>query len=222
MLVSALEGHRLWAEMYEAAANPLLALEARLLPDVLGPLTEKRVVDVACGTGRWMARFDHWGANAIGIDFCAAMLARAMPKLRGKLALADAVALPITNTIADLTVCSFGLGYFASVEGAIQEMARITKPGGRVILSDFHPAAVARGWKRSFRLGSVLYEMEHFAYTLSSIEGAAAKAGLRAEMTEEASCGDPERAIFVAAGKADLFEEACQVPVLWIKSWTRV
>lgn len=218
MRVSALEGHRIWAASYETTPNPLLALEARILPEKIGRVALKQVVDVACGNGRWAARIAESGANVLGVDFCAEMLERAAPNLRGRLVLADAGWLPLSPEIADLTICSFALGYFPDLDRAFSEIARITKYEGRFVLSDMHPEAVAAGWTRSFRAGGLKYEMEHFGYSLEEIRSAARK-NFQLESEVDGYFGDPEKTIFEMAGKD--FAETAKVPAVWIASWRR-
>ena len=110
MHVSAIEAHRRWAPSYDANPNPLLSLEHRLLADV----APKTLLDIACGTGRWMLYFAERGATVIGVDACKEMLAKALekPPLHGRVTLADAAALPFAAACADLTLCSFAAGYF--------------------------------------------------------------------------------------------------------------
>ncbi len=219
MLVPALEGHRMWAASYQTAPNPLLALEARLLPEIIGPVSFRRVVDVACGTGRWAARLAEWGADVVGVDFCAEMLDHAPVKLRTRLMLGDAACLPIQPGTADLAICSFAAAYFPDLNRAVSEMARITKAGGRVIITDLHPAGVEAGWTRSFRVDRVVYELLHFGYSLEQMDRAARQAGLELESELHACFGEPEKAIFQAAGKAGNWNTISEVPALWIANW---
>jgi ubiquinone/menaquinone biosynthesis C-methylase UbiE len=221
MLVSALEGHRLWADTYEATPNPLLALEARLLLDMLPPVVSKRAVDVACGTGRWANWLADRGANVLGIDLCAEMLARFPENLQGRCALSRAETLPITANCADLTICSFAASYFPDLQKAIFEMARITRSGGRVVIADLHPSAVAAGWTRSFRDGSV-YEMEHFGYKLEDFAAAARKAGLDSISEVHGCIGEPERPIFEAAGRPERFVQVLDIPAVWVGNWRKL
>jgi SAM-dependent methyltransferase len=172
MLVSAFEAHRIWAESYDAAPNPLLALERRVLRDLLRAATAMRVVDVACGTGHWAAWFQQRGASVWGIDASKEMLTGVPARLRGRVALGRAEDLPVACDAADLTLCSLAAGYFSGLERAIAEMARITRSGGVVVIADLHPAAVAAGWTRSFRAAGRVYELEHCRYSLADFTGA--------------------------------------------------
>jgi SAM-dependent methyltransferase len=221
--VSAIEGHRLWAPAYDHGPNPLLALEARLLAPLLGLVNGLRVVDVACGTGRWTERLAGLGAEVIGIDACDEMLARAAgkPALAGRVILADAAALPLGAGCSALTICSFAIGYFAGLDRAFAEMARVTRSGGTVAVCDLHPAAVAAGWNRSFRAAGTVYRMEHFTRSSDEICGEARRAGLELKLRQDGHFGDPERAIFRAAGKEDMFAQTAGVPAVWIAIWRR-
>ena len=69
--VSTLEGHALWADTYDGAANPLLALEELAMEPLLPDLAGQYVADLACGTGRWLEKLLRRGAReALGVDFC--------------------------------------------------------------------------------------------------------------------------------------------------------
>ncbi|HLJ49121.1 MAG TPA: methyltransferase domain-containing protein [Bryobacteraceae bacterium] len=221
--VAPVKAHRLWAATYDSGLNPLLALEARVLDSKLGPLRGLRILDVASGTGRWMARAQARGANVAGIDLCPEMLfvAARKPSLRGRNAIAEAAALPIADEVADITLCSFALSYFPSAFEAIQEMARVTRPGGRVVIADLHPEAERAGWKRSFRDADQVYEIDHEKRSIADVEVAAERSGLALDWRCDAHFGEPERDIFQRAGKAAAFPEHCRLPAVIALAWTK-
>lgn len=223
MRVSALEGHRIWSETYDDYPNPLLALETRILAGWLVPWEGQRVVDVGCGTGRWTAYARDRGARVAGIDLCFEMLLRAAskPDLAGHLVLGSAESLPLAGGVANLVMCSFSLGYVTDAAAAIREMARICDHGGRLVVSDLHPEAVAAGWKRAFRAGDAAYEIVHWAHSTSALLEAGSAAGLQLERAASACFGTPERAIFQRSGREHLFDQASRVPALWTAAWTK-
>lgn len=224
MRVPALEGHRLWASTYDNGLNPVVALEGRMLANLLRPIDGQYFVDVACGTGRWTSYLRQNGGIVFGADASPEMLAQARCKkdLQGRLVLADAKSLPFRDRVADVTVCSFAAAYFQSLTAAMAEIARITRRGGRVIFSDLHPAGVTAGWTRSFRLDGSVYEMEHSNPSLDEFRTAGREANLQLQIQIDASFGDPERLIFRAAGKAQMFSELSLVPAVWIGIWNKV
>lgn len=215
--VSAREGYALWAESWDATPSPVVAVEERALSPWLEGLQPHRAVDVGCGTGRWTTRFP-----AFGFDASAAMLAVAArkPGLRGRLAVADATALPVATGAADLALCALTLGHVRNFGAALGELTRILQAGGTLLLTDFHPAAAARGWRRTFRHGGQVYELENYPYTVEQLRDAAT--GLRLIACEEAIIGEPERRLFEAAGKPELFAAACWTPAVLLTRWTRV
>jgi ubiquinone/menaquinone biosynthesis C-methylase UbiE len=224
MQVTALEGHRNWASTYDTGLNPLLALETRVLLEKLSPLRCSQFLDVACGTGRWLLLAQPYAAKVLGVDFCPEMLLEASrkPGLAGCLSLADACLIPLADGAADLTLCSFALGYIASPQQAIAEMARVSRKGGRVVVADLHPCAQAAGWTRSFRSNGQVYEMDHYEHPIADWEAAAESAGLALDWRVETCFGEPERAIFHQAGKASLFPELSRIPALLAMSWTKL
>ncbi len=223
MHVTALEGHRNWAPIYDAGLNPLLALETRVLLEKLSPLRCSTFLDVACGTGRWLLLAQPYAAKVFGVDFCPEMLHEASrkPGLAGCLSLADASRLPLANGAADLTLCSFALGYLASPERAIVEMARVSRKGGRVVVTDLHPCAQAAGWTRSFRSNGQVYEIDHYQHPVAAWEAAAKSAGLILDWRVETCFGESERAIFRQAEKDSVFPELSRIPALLAMSWTK-
>jgi cytosine/adenosine deaminase-related metal-dependent hydrolase/ubiquinone/menaquinone biosynthesis C-methylase UbiE len=222
--VSVEEGFRRWAEVYDETPNPLLSLEERLLAPMLADLRGRTVVDVGCGTGRWLSRLSGRGAHAlIGIDRSPAMLQRARRKPGPEAALfcADSCSLPVRRNTADFILCSFTLGYIADVAALARELKRVAKPGAEILISDFHPGAHRRGWRRAFRCGTQQLEIENFERPLDELTAAFRNAGLGLLEMVEARFGEPERASFVAAGREHLFAQAAEGPAIFVARFRR-
>jgi len=217
------EGHRLWAENYDTDHNPLLALERRILQPHLDKLQGQFVVDVGCGTGRWLTFALESGAKVAGLDLTPQMLAQAAakPGLQGRLARADAQSLPLAGEAADITLCSFCVSYVRDLSSVFAELTRITRPEGRLIVSDIHPAALAAGWKRTFRNAGRLYEMKLDPPRSKDPLRAGLEAGLTLWRVFEPRFGEPERPLFERAGKAETYEAVTVVPALLITLWDR-
>ena len=72
----------LWAQVYDSQLNPLLMLEERETASLLPVLDDLDVLDIGCGTGRWLSRLENCGAASLtGIDSSSAMLRCARQKL---------------------------------------------------------------------------------------------------------------------------------------------
>ncbi len=206
MILSAREGYRRWASTYDDAPNPIVSLVNRSLDP--GPTFGKVVIDVACGTGR-RAR----AMGAIGVDLSFEMLAR----VDGRFAQADARRLPFANGVADLVWCTLALGYISPIGEVMRELSRIARVGATLLAADVHPRAISAGWKRSFRDGEDVYEVENHSYSLDELTADE----LVLEDARDLYFGEPERAIYANAGKSELFEQASKIPAAWIRKWTR-
>jgi ubiquinone/menaquinone biosynthesis C-methylase UbiE len=99
------------------------------------------VVDVACGTGvvtRLAAQRIGDGGAAAGVDVNPGMLQVAR-SVAGDTAIewheASAEALPLGDATFDVALCQMGLQFFPDRPGALREMRRVVRPGGRIILN---------------------------------------------------------------------------------------
>jgi demethylmenaquinone methyltransferase/2-methoxy-6-polyprenyl-1,4-benzoquinol methylase len=103
------------------------------------------IVDLCTGTGDQALALSRAapGAMVVGFDFNVPMLALAVRKRdRSKdrrvfFGLADALALPLADGVAALAVISFGLRNLSDPAAGLAEMARVTRPGGRVAVLEF-------------------------------------------------------------------------------------
>lgn len=221
--LSPLEAYRLWSKTWDADLSPIVALEERYLEPLVPDVRGKTVVDVACGTGRWLVRMAQRGARVFGVDFCLEMLAcaRSKPGLAGRLAAADARRLPFPDASADVVLFTLALGHIVPLREVIGELARLVKPGGRLLFSDFHPHAAAAGWRRTFRSNGRVYEIENHPYRTGRLLREARAARLALEQIIEPPFGEPERDLFRRVGRDDLFEQTRGVPAVLIAVWRR-
>lgn len=97
----------------------------------------RRVLEAGCGTGLLLSRIDRVASRAIGVDLSSGMLARARD--RGLTVVQGSItALPFADASFD-TVCSFKvLAHVPDIEGALRELARVTRPGGHLVLEFYN------------------------------------------------------------------------------------
>ena len=222
--VSVEEGYERWAATYDDAPNPLLHLEERKLTALLPTLGGKCTLDLACGTGRWLEKLSGMGTGLpVGVDLSAAMLRVAGKKaaVHGRLARADCLRLPFQASVFDLVVCSFALGHVPDLGAVVRELARVTKFGGDVFISDLHAEAYARGWRTGFRDSSSAVQIEMLPRTAEEIIRAFYAGGFECLTHVPLCLGEPEKPIFVQAGKEDFFEVACRMPAVLLCNFRR-
>ncbi|UGS39297.1 bifunctional demethylmenaquinone methyltransferase/2-methoxy-6-polyprenyl-1,4-benzoquinol methylase UbiE [Capillimicrobium parvum] len=94
-----------------------------------------RVLDVATGTGDLAIEAASRGAEVVGSDFSEGMLVRARQKAANiRFEQADAMALPYPDDAFDAATVGFGARNFGDLERGLREMARVVRPGGRVVV----------------------------------------------------------------------------------------
>jgi SAM-dependent methyltransferase len=115
------------------------ALLDELELDVALPLaTGRDVLEVGCGTGLILERLARTARRAEGIDLSPGMLEKA--RSRGlTVREASATALPYPDAQFDLVVSFKVLAHVPHLEQALGEMARVCRPGGRVLAELYNP-----------------------------------------------------------------------------------
>jgi SAM-dependent methyltransferase len=222
--VSVEEGYARWAATYDRTPNPLLALEQRcllpLIPDVAG----KRVLDLACGTGRWLEQLlAAKPVSGFGIDMSTAMLAVAQQKagVAGRLARADCRQLPFPSDAFDLAVCSFAVEHIGHLSEVAAEWSRVLKQPADLFIAGLHPAAYAAGWRAGFRHGQEAMQIDAVPHSAKEMVEVFRCAGFALWHQLECFVGEPERPLFAYAGKEGFFDTAREVPAIMISHFRR-
>jgi demethylmenaquinone methyltransferase / 2-methoxy-6-polyprenyl-1,4-benzoquinol methylase len=107
---------------------------------------DARVLDLCTGTGDLAIAAVHGapGARVVGVDFAGTMLRIGLEKLRRRgldrritLVRGDATRIPVRDRWADAATIGFGIRNVAQPEAALAELARVIKPGGRLVILEF-------------------------------------------------------------------------------------
>ena len=130
------------AERYDLTNDILSAGQDRLwrraTVAAVGAGPGQTVLDIAAGTGTSSEPFADAGVHVVPADFSLGML-RVGQRRRPDLAFtaAGATRLPFADAPFGAVAMSFGLGNVVDVEAALREFARVTKPGGRLVVCEF-------------------------------------------------------------------------------------
>jgi malonyl-CoA O-methyltransferase len=183
------EAYDLWADSYGVDPNLFQRLEAEAMEAVLPTLRDRTVLDLGCGRGRLARVAAARGARRVTATDCSrAMLAAGRLELGAlPVAVSDAVSLPFHSQVFDVVVSALMMGHVPQLGVALAEIARVLRPGGDLVLSDFHPSATLRGWVRSFRSprDGREYAIEHDAHLLADYLAHFGALGLRLEALRE-------------------------------------
>ena len=185
------EGYAQWSQIYDDATNFLLGPEAEMVADLLDGLEFDSALDAAAGTGRHLSRLGK-ATSIVALDQSTEMLASAVSKneksstafVRG-----DLRHLPLDDGRFDLVLCALALCHLPRIEPVAAEFSRVLRPGGHLLVSDFHPAAVEWGLRSEFDLDGVNYRLPNPAHGLQGYIDALTSAGFTTLRVTELTTG---------------------------------
>ena len=153
----------------------------------------KRALDVATGTGDLAIALRGRGAEVVGVDFSEGMLElgrRKAPDVRFETG--NALELPYGENEFDAVTVGFGARNFSDLDRGLAEMARVAKPGGRVVVLEITtPQRPPLSW--FFRvwfdrlvpaLGRLAGDPDAYSYLPSSVRRFPGPSGLAAKLVE--------------------------------------
>lgn len=159
------------------------AVERRAILELAGSVEGLDVLDIGCGDGAYPVALALSGARSSGVDVSSSALAQARRNARGAgvsvaLAAADANRLPFSAGRFDLVTSVTALCFVASPDDAVREMARVLKPGGRVVVGELGLLSAWGLWRTlRGRLGSSTWRHAQL-WTPSSLRRLVSAAGL--------------------------------------------
>jgi cytosine/adenosine deaminase-related metal-dependent hydrolase/ubiquinone/menaquinone biosynthesis C-methylase UbiE len=219
-LAASREAFNLWSRVYDHQANPLLLLEERFLSELLPPVKGLDVLDIGCGTGRWLQRLSRLGPGSLtGVDLSPEMIDCARKKLgvSATVLLGEAESLPLRNSFSDLIVASFVVSYVPEIYRLAAEVRRVVRPSAQVFLSDLHPAtASACKWKRCFRSPEAAVELASYAHSVTEVIACFEAFGFEVSLLLEPAFESAEQEIMRAGGKIEAFHAAAGRPAIYI------
>jgi len=192
----AASGYAIWSDSYDEPGNPIVAIEERVVGELLAQRPLGAALDAACGTGRHARRLVALGHSVSGIDLTPEMLERARANVpEASFAVADLRELPFADASFQTVVCGLALAHLPALDGAVGELGRVLSPGGRLIVSVLHPFQALLGWNAPFSGsdGSRGFVREH-PHLHADYLTAFNACGLRISGCFEPTIGEPELA----------------------------
>lgn len=218
------EGYRLWAGTYDHEGNPMLSLESRVLAPLLPRVAGLDVMDLGCGTGRWLEVLKQSGARSlVGVDLSREMLDVAAAKLGDTLRLVhgDWAEIPFAHNSADLVLCNFVLSYIEDAEAFLKRVRWVLRSGGSLFITDIHPGtASALNWRRGPGSKENFHEIRVSQRPIEEVVSICEHAGLQVRVRLEPRFEEPERRIFKASGKQEYFDRIQEFPAIYVLQLT--
>ncbi len=218
--LSRTEIYGLWSEVYDQQPNPMLTLECRIVESLLPNLQGKDVLDLGCGTGRWLASLaQHPLKSLTGIDISPEMLTQAAHKLgtRARLFQGTCLSHSLPSCSADLVLSSFVVSHIPDPRAFAVQIARLLRPNGTIFLSDLHPDTVRTlKWNRSFRTDSGVVPLDTEDWDIDYLIELFSTFGLEVVTRVEPRFASPELQMIRQAGRSSVTQTAFELPAIYV------
>ena len=239
------EAYDIWASSYDNQPdNLMLALDQALCQELLAalPLTGKTIVDIGCGTGRhWPALFNRSPARLVGYDVSVGMLDRLRKKYPGAEThllshaetcllfraetcllsraethlLSGATLTGLADNSCDLVLSTLTIAHIPDLPAALSEWNRVLKPGGDMLITDYHPTALAKGGQRTFREGERLIAVRNHIYPIPRLISITHQLGLTEVTLTERKIDDSMRPWYEQQNALPVFRRFLGVPIIY-------
>jgi malonyl-CoA O-methyltransferase len=165
-----LDGYNIWAQTYSHEKNPIKEFSDQYVLKGLPDLTQKKFLDVGCGTGVFCKEAINRGAlEIIGVDLSPEMIKQAKENCdRGTFEQGNLVNTQPGSYQADVIVCALVLGHIQKLGLALTNLNGCLNKNGKLIITDFHPFQSLRGARRTFQdKNHQTHEILHYTHLFS-------------------------------------------------------
>ncbi|WP_030570831.1 class I SAM-dependent methyltransferase [Streptomyces aureocirculatus] len=142
--LDAAAGYAVWSKVYDSLPSSYIDVEEPVVASILDGIAPGVALDAACGTGRQTRALACRGHHVIGVDQSPEMLAKARANTpEAEFRIGHLEELPLADGSVDLAVCSLAMTHLPELTAGAAELARVVRPGGRIVVTDLHPFVIA-------------------------------------------------------------------------------
>jgi len=216
------QAYDLWAKAYDAQpGNLMLHLDELVFSALLNDLDIRNnfVTDIGCGTGRhWQKILDRNPAQLSGYDVSEGMLQILQQKfpnaITHKLDHGNNL-LGTADQSVDLIISTLTIAHIEDPEDALQEWNRILKPSGHIIITDYHPAALQKGGKRTFLHGDKQVSIVNHVHSIEKLTQLAGQLQWQPIRLEEKAIDESVRSYYEQQNALSVYKAFLGVPVIY-------
>jgi malonyl-CoA O-methyltransferase len=188
-VLSPKEGYDLWALTYSSESNPIKELSNKFVESMLPDLHGKSVLDAGCGTGHFcLYAQKHQAARIMGIDFSQVMIDEAKKNCpSAQFYCGDLSTLNFKQEPVDVIICALVIGHIENISQTLTNFSSLLKPGGYLVLTDFHPILTLQNAKRTFKNPQTqeVTEVKHYLHLIAEIKSLAESLDFKIELVQE-------------------------------------
>lgn len=216
-----MEAYDIWAENYDAQpGNLMLDLDELVFGELLGTIDiqNKEIADIGCGTGRhWPKILKEDVAGLTGFDVSQGMLQKLKEKFQGANThtITDNAFSDIADHTYDIILSTLTVAHIENIEEALQAWSRILKTSGDLIITDFHPNALASGGQRTFKHNNGHIAVRNFVHSTNAIREILLKNNFRVVSEVEKKVDEKVRHYYQAQNALHVYDKFKGFPIIY-------
>jgi ubiquinone/menaquinone biosynthesis C-methylase UbiE len=221
------EAYDIWAENYDAQpGNLMMDLDEILFAKILAKIDikNKLVADIGCGTGRhWGRIFENSPTGLTGFDVSPGMLGKLKEKFPAArtYTITDNHFSAIEDRTYDVIVSTLTVAHIQNLEEALNAWGRILKEKGEIIITDFHPDALAFGGKRTFKHQNTQMAVRNFVHPTSRIKDIFSKNGFNLVNEDEKKIDESVKHYYEEKNATPVYEKFKGFPIIYAMHFRR-
>jgi ubiquinone/menaquinone biosynthesis C-methylase UbiE len=215
------KGYDIWAVSYDDQPdNLMLALDEAVFTGLAAELelAGKKIVDVGCGTGRhWKKIFDTLPAQLTGYDVSEGMLNILQQKFPAAetYQLTDNKLFRTEDNSCDIIISTLTMAHIENAKDALQEWNRVLKPGGNVIITDYHPEVLQKGGQRTFKHDGKTIAVKNHIHPVEELKTIAGQLGWVLLRLNERQIDDAVKYYYEKQNAIHVFDSFKGMPVIY-------
>jgi ubiquinone/menaquinone biosynthesis C-methylase UbiE len=211
----------LWAADYDSQPdNMMLAWDEEIFSSLINnmKLQNKVIADIGCGTGRhWKKIYEREPRKLIGFDVSEGMLCmlkQKFPESETYHLINDELK-ELENQSCDIIFSTLTIAHIQNAEKALHEWDRILKLGGEIIITDYHPTALAKGGRRTFNYHGKTIAVKNYVHSIGKIKGIARQLDLEVFHFIEKSIDESARPFYEKQSALHVYERWKGTPIIY-------